>query len=158
MSTLSVDALSCDEEYDVGGPEEPDVMEMIEMESATTSDTVAADIDEDPLDHESNGQTHQEIDGHGQSNYEIDCADNGSYETEFLDDTQHSLDEEATGESKSEIGGGIQSNEESLVKEDPFNIAMMQVSLDNSTNSEASDCIVTAAYYLLDVVDDTDSN
>lgn len=163
MSTLNGDndssdnALSSDGEYDLGRPDKPDAFETVEVGTATTSDTTDAEIAQDPLVEEATGQSQSEIDGDD--------------ETEFLD-IEDPLDDGATGQSHSEIDGDggdghvnfldIQSVEESstLVKEEPFNLAMMQISLDNSNNSnnsDVSDCIITTAYYLYDDVDDTDA-
>lgn len=187
MSTLNRDndssdnTLSSDGEYDVGHLSKPDAFETIEMGTVTTSDTVDAEIVQDPLVEEAADHSNSEIDGDkgdgeielldiqnplderdaGQSLFEID----GHGETEFLD-IQNQLDIGATGESNSEIDGDggdsnvdIQSVEKSStsVKDEPFNLAMMRTSLDNSNNSDASDCIITTAYYLYDDVDDNNA-
>lgn len=117
------------QEYDVG----QDPATSNEIEPITTANTVDSQIADDPFEEGDIGHLFSEND-----------AEEGNKYVEFLD-IEPIDDIDALAAS---------------IKEDPLNLTMLRVSLDNDgiDESNASDCVVTAAYYMYDEEDgDTDA-
>lgn len=163
--SMQLNASSCDGEYDVGNPNIPNEFE-------ATSNNVVAETSQGLLVEGDVDQSHSDIDG-----------DNGEIEFSEIQDpfdektTRHSLSaiggngeiedplcEGAIGQSNSGIDGDYYEHVEFLdiqpdekpFKEEPVDLAMMHISLDDSNNSDDSVCFISAKY-LDDPVVDTDA-
>lgn len=124
------------EEYDVGfGEAGANEVEVLELEPNIALDTVDSETAQDPLDGESIGNLFSEN----------DAGDCGNENIEYLEiEPLHATDASAAS-----------------IKDEPFNLEMLNLSLDNNvtTESNTSDCVITAAYYAFDEeYVDTDEN